>query len=136
MRKGIAEILEEASKNPDRQGKINHLKQNDHAAIRLLLRMAFDKNLVWDLPAGAPPYRPCEFLDQQGNLYQECKRIYLFHKGGNPNLKPAKRETLFIQMLESLDPKDAELVLAIKEKKLPYKGLTQKLVAEAFPELA
>jgi hypothetical protein len=132
-KRGIAEILEEVSKASDRQTKINILRQNDNQALRWILRMAFDKNLVWDLPPGAPPYKPCEQLDQEGNLYNEIKRFYLFHKGGNPNLKSAKRETLFIQMLEYLHPKDAALVCAVKEKKLPYKGITEKLISEALP---
>jgi hypothetical protein len=41
---------------------------------------------------------------------------------------------LFINMLESLHPKDAELIIAAKDKKLP-KGITKKVVNLAFPRL-
>jgi len=37
-------------------------------------------------------------------------------------------------MLESIHPEDAKLMLSVKDKKLPYKGITTKLVQEAFPE--
>jgi hypothetical protein len=39
-------------------------------------------------------------------------------------------------MLESIHPDDARVLLAMKDRKLPYKGLTPKLVAEAFPNMA
>ena len=46
-----------------------------------------------------------------------------------------KRERLFIGILESIHPQDAELVLKMVEKKMPAKGLTRKIVEEAFPGL-
>jgi hypothetical protein len=68
-------------------------------------------------------------------LFAEIRRLYLFLKGGNPNLTKLRRETLFIELLESVHPSDAKILIAIKDKKLPYKGLTAKLVKEAFPGL-
>jgi hypothetical protein len=38
-------------------------------------------------------------------------------------------------VLESIHPKEAKVLIAVKDKKLPYKGLTKKLVEEAFPGL-
>jgi hypothetical protein len=81
------------------------------------------------------PYKPCEFLDQEGRLYAELRRLYLFIEGGNPSLTKVKREYLFIQLLESIDKQDAELLVAVKDKKLPYKGLTASVVKKAFPGL-
>jgi hypothetical protein len=40
---------------------------------------------------------------------------------------------MFIEMLESVDFNDAKLLLALKEKKMPFKSITKKLVMEAFP---
>jgi hypothetical protein len=42
---------------------------------------------------------------------------------------------MFIEFLEALAPADAELIVSIKEKKLPYKGLTEDIVRAAFPGL-
>jgi len=57
-------------------------------------------------------------------------------KGARADSMPAwKRERMFIQMLESIHPADAELVLSMVEKKSPVKFLTKKLVQEAFPKL-
>jgi len=53
----------------------------------------------------------------------------------NSKLPQLKKEVLFVGVLESLDPQDAKLLLAVKDKKMPYKGITKKLVAETFPNL-
>jgi hypothetical protein len=46
-----------------------------------------------------------------------------------------KREALFIQFLEGVDPKDALLIVSAKDKKLPYKGITAKIINQAYPGL-
>jgi hypothetical protein len=132
--RSISEIIDDVIAAPTKDEKIAVFRKNDNVALKILLKMWFDKNLRWALPEGAPPYKPCEFPDQQAMLYQEVKRLYLFHEGGNPNLKPLKREQMFIQLLESMDPKDAKLLLQIKDKKVP-KGISEKLVKESFPGL-
>ena len=48
-------------------------------------------------------------------------------------MKSLRRETMFIEMLESVDFNDAKLLLSLKEKKMPFKSITKKLVMEAFP---
>ena len=42
---------------------------------------------------------------------------------------------MFVALLERLDPKDAEILLAVKDRKLSYKGLSYKLVKDTWPEL-
>ena len=44
-------------------------------------------------------------------------------------------ENQFIQLLEGLHPTEAKLLLNVVKKKLPYKGLTSRLVNQAFPNL-
>jgi hypothetical protein len=51
-------------------------------------------------------------------------------------LKQHRREQLFIELLESVDPGDAKVLIGMKDGKLPYRGMTRKLVADAFPNLA
>lgn len=135
MKLGVAEILENASKLSKKQDKIDYLRKNFNPTIGTILKYAFDPNIVWDLPPGEPPYKPSEFPDAHGMLYTEARRLYLFVKGGNPNLTQLKRESLYIGLLESVHPSDAKLLVAIKDKKLPYKGLTENLIKEAYPGL-
>lgn len=137
MNKGISEILEEASKAKEAKKKIEILQKNSNPTLKMLLKMAFDKNLKWLVPEGSPPYEPNKDPEQQGALYGATKRFYLFleHNGKRANLNQIKRETLFIQLLETLDAKDAKLLCAIKDKKIPYAGITKNLVMKAFPDI-
>ncbi len=131
----ISEVLEKAAALPTKADKVAFLQSNYSVPLTLVLRAALDPNIKWALPEGAPPYTINPYPGQEGALYSEARRLYLFVEGGNPNLTAKKREHLFVQFLEMLTPKDAQLVLAAKEKKLPYKGITAKLVNEAFPGL-
>jgi hypothetical protein len=134
-RKSVSWILDFTSKLPNDEEKVKCLQANDNTAIRTILKFAYDPNIQWALPEGEPPYKPCEYPHQENMLYQEIRRLYLFLVGGNPNLKQLKRESMFIEVLQSVDPDDAKLLLSIKEKKLPYKGLNSKIVLRAFPGL-
>jgi len=38
-------------------------------------------------------------------------------------------------LLETIDKEDAKLLIAVKDKKIPYKGITKKFVEEMYPGL-
>ena len=135
MRLGIFQILEKAAEPKATADKIAVLHQHSSPALHTILKYTYDPNIVWDLPEGQPPYKPCPFPAQEMRLYSEIRRLYLFIKGGNPNLTKLRREALFIELLESIHPSDAALLVHVKDKKLPYKGLTAKVIKEAFPGL-
>lgn len=136
MKKTIYSILKECSEGKSPKERVERLQQYaSNAALLLVLKYAFDPNLKFLLPEGDPPYKPCEFLDQEGRLYAEAKKLYLYVEGGNPNLTKFKRESLFIQLIESIDKNDAILLLSVKDKKLPFKTLTSAIVKQAYPNL-
>lgn len=138
MNKGISEILEEASKQSSSKKKIEILQKYQTPTLKMLLKMAFDKDLKWLLPEGKPPFNENDTPGSQGVLYGATRKFYLFleHNGNKTEMPNLKREMLFIQLLETLDPKDADLLCNIKDKKMPYKGITKKLVEQAFPDIA
>lgn len=133
MKKALSEILSETSKITKKKERIEYLRANTNNALNKIIQMTYD-DTEFDLPEGTPPYKPSEF-DEPGNLYGEIRRLYLFTKDGNPNINNLKRESLFIQMLEFVNADDAKLLIGMKDKKLPYKGLTKLFVQEALPEL-
>lgn len=135
MKKSIYNILKECSEPKSVNDRVALLQKNGLPVIKQLLKYAYDPAIEFDLPAGDPPYKPCEFLDQEGRLYSEARKMYLFVKGGNPALTKFKREMLFIQFIEGIDKNDAILILAIKDKKLPFKTLTSEVVKKAFPDI-
>lgn len=134
-RKSISFILKFTSRLPNEEEKIKCLRANDNSAIRTILKYCYDPNIKWALPEGEPPYTPCEYPHQETMLYNEIRRLYLFLEGGNPNLSQLRREVLFLEILQEIDPEDAKLLLSIKDKKLPYDGLDAKIVLKAFPDL-
>lgn len=135
MRLGIFEVLKQTSEIASYNDRVLFLRNHDGGALRTILKYALDPNIIWDLPDTDPPYKPCPYPGQENILMVESRRLYLFIRGGNPNLKQTRREALYIELLEVVHPEDAKLLNCAKNKKLPYKNLTVKLVNEAFPGL-
>lgn len=134
---GISEILSEISKIKnfqERQAALATCANN--TALIQILHAAFHPEVKFLLPDGAPPFTKLEkSVDAQGTMYREAKKLYLFIDGLSPEIHQLKRETLFVQLLEALDPDDADLLLAVKDKQMPYKGITYDLVHSTFPGL-
>jgi len=135
MKKSIYSILKECAEPKQVKDRVELLQKNANPTLLMLLKYAFDPSIKFLLPEGDPPYKPCEYVDQESRLYQEARKIYLFVEGGNPNLTKFKRESLYIQFIEGIDKNDAILMLAIKDKKLPFKSLTADVIKKAFPDL-
>ena len=67
-------------------------------------------------------------------LKADARRLqYFINTQVGSAMKPLRRETMFVEMLESVDRFDAKLLIAIKDKDMPFKTITMKLVQEALP---
>lgn len=130
----LYDVLEKCAAFKKKEERVLALQANDSLAMKSVLQGIFHPDIKFCLPEGDPPYKPSDF-DEPGRIYQECKKFYIFVEGQAPNVNAIKREKLFIDLLESLPPQDAKLVLAMKEKKNPFKGLTKDVVLAAFPGL-
>ena len=132
----ISDLFKEVEKTTGRKAKVAKLQSfEQNETFMTILQAAFDARVVWELPEGDPPYEePEDMMDNTGGLYQEARKLYMFTKNSrSANIHSIKRERLFIEMLESIHPNEAKLLLSIKNKKVPYKGITKKLIDEAFP---
>ena len=133
----LVTILEDVAKAKNKKEKKEVLlKHGDNGALKEILKYTYDPNIKFLLPPGNPPYK--SEVDETENptyLYGLVRKLYLFVEGGNPNLKSQRREYLFISLLESIHPKEAEILLQVKDKKLKCNGLTYNLVKETFPRL-
>lgn len=136
MYKTLYEELSIISELKTVKEKIEALLQHKRSdAFKILFAYAYSEEIKWLLPSGNPPYKAMQPINMESRLLNELRRLYLFVEGGNTNLTNNKREHLFIQLLESVDPMDAILLLAVKDKKMPFKGLTKKIAHQTFPEL-
>lgn len=134
MRLMISEILENASKLRNRDAKINYLRENDSLFLRRILSACYDVRSVWLLPDDDPHYTPAHSSTNHTMLFSESRKLPYF-MDAYPGLKQSRRETMFIEFLESIHPKDAAMMLKIRKKKMPYTGITEAIVREAFPDL-
>lgn len=131
------EILQKASEEKSRADKIDYLKKHSNNwALKDVLRGTFDDAVKWNLPPGKPPYEPAAKSSHPSNLTQHNKKFaYFIPNGPGAKMAAVKREKIFLDILESIHPKDADLLVGMINKKLPIKGITKKIVQEAFPDL-
>lgn len=135
MKQYVYEVFEELNKKTKKEDKIKVLKENESWALKDIIRGSMDSTVIWNLPAGAPPYTAAPEHSHPANLLRENTKFKYFVKGGQGDSMPAvKRESIFIGILEGVHPDDALLVIDMINKKKP-KGLTRPIVEEAFPDL-
>jgi len=134
----ISEILQKVSNAKTKPEKVKILQQNNSPALRAVLIANFDESIISELPEGSVPYTPNEVPEETDHttLHQEYRKLYYFFRGGAPQLNRGKREIMFIQMLESLHAREAEVVCLMKDKKIGKRWkITKQCVEEAFPQI-
>ena len=136
IKKHIYEVLELVEKASKKEEKINILKSNESWALKDVLRATYDDAIQFLLPGGKPPYTPSQEGSIPSTLLKQNVQFKFFVKGGpGEKMLPVKRERIFINVLEAVHPNDAELLVKMINKESLGKGITKKLVQEAFPGL-
>ena len=131
------EVLQKVSNAKTKAQKIKLLNDFNSPALRAILIANFDESVISMLPDGEVPYKKNDAPEETEHtkLIQEYRKLYLFFKGG-ANISQARRETLFIQLLEGLHAKEAEVLSLVKDKKIGKRWkITRQCVEEAFPNI-
>ncbi len=160
----VFEILELASKQRSNAKKVEVLKTYEHDSLKSVFIWNFDDTVVSLLPEGDVPYGNIEEqtvysgslsenlskevdggesatgqdLDGRGktSLRREYQNLYNFVKGGNGSLSAIRREMMFINLLRGLHPKEAEILILTKDKKLTDKyKISLENIKEAYPDI-
>ena len=160
----VFEVLELASKQRSNANKVEVLKTYEHDSLKSIFIWNFDESVISLLPEGEVPYANVEEqsvysgtlsdnlrreslggesatgqdLDGRGktSLRREYQNLYHYLKGGNDSLTTIRREMMFINLLQGLHPKEAELLILIKDKKLTNKyKISFENVKEAYPDI-
>jgi hypothetical protein len=135
MAKLIHEIIVEAGKKRSKAEKVECLKQNESWALKDILRGTYDDAVQWLIPEGTPPYTPNKEESTPSNLIRQNTQFrYLVDSPDARNVLKAKRENIYIRLLESIHPLDAEIVINMVSKKA-IKGISKAVVQEAYPGL-
>lgn len=131
----IFEIFDKVSKAKTKKEKMEILRHNDCVALRDVCRGFFDESIQWTLPPGKPPYVANLPKSVPSTLLKQNKQFKYFVKGGvGDQVAAYKREQIFISVLESIHPLDAEILIDMINK-TPVKGITKPLIEESFPGL-
>lgn len=108
-------------------------------AIRTLLQANYKDSVVFDLPPGAPPFnqQPAIAGLQTRHIEKAIYDLAYLVKGAKKPIPLVKREMVFIKLLETCHPADAQILIACKDKKLKdlYPTLTEACVKKAYPNL-
>ena len=160
----VFEILELASKQRSNAKKIEVLKTYEHDSLKSVLIWNFDETVISLLPEGDVPYgdvkdqnvysgtlsqnlsreasggESATVQDLQGrgrtSLRKEYQNLYHYVRGGNDTLSTIRREMMFINLLQGLHPKESEVLILTKDKKLTDKyKITFENVKESFPDI-
>ena len=132
----VRETFEVIGKAKTREEKRDLLKQRENFATKAILQLNFHPSVKWFLPPGSPPYTPSTEGDMTSNsLHYEIKKMDYYTDPSPHDLPMLRRESMFVGLLERLDPEDAKLLIDVKDGKLSYKGLTYKLVKDTWPDL-
>ena len=128
----LAEIVNTACEMKTKEEKVAWLQKHNSKPLRNIMKIMYDKSLKLNIPNSEPPYVASEMPESHGLLYRESRKLQYFVEGfGGDHIKPIRREQLFIQMLESVDKQDSQLLLKmLKQKALT--GMTAKVLQEAL----
>ena len=134
----IFEILDLVSQQRTREKRIQILKEYETESLKSIFIWNFDDTVVSMIPEGEVPYKQNEVPigTDHTSLRREYQQLYHFVKGGNDSLTTIRRETMFIQILEGLHPREAEILCLVKDKKLSTKyKVDLDLIKEAYPDI-
>ena len=135
----IHEIFELVSEQRTKAKRVEILKEYRDDSLTAILIWNFDERVQSAVPEGQVPYKENEVPvgTDHTSLRREWKTLYHFIKGGNDSLSSLRRESMFIQLLEGLHPKEAEIICLVKDKNLRdvYPKVTIDVVQEAFPDI-
>ena len=132
------EILELVSEQKTDAKKVAILREYECDILKSLFIWNFDDSVISLLPVGNVPYKPNEspLGTDHSSLRREQRSLYNFVKGGNDQLSTIRRETIFIQMLEGLHPKEADIVIAVKDGNLEdMYDVPFEVVEDAYPDI-
>jgi hypothetical protein len=138
--KNIYEIFDDFEMAWSKQEKIKVIEKNLSPLFVEVLRLTFHPDFQWKVKEYPENY--IEDYTKHGGLSEcqlntELRKLYLFQQGhpSAENLTPRKQKELLIQLLESLEPREAEVVMGIFRKDQGVEGLTYEFVKECFPDM-
>lgn len=136
----VFEVLEDLRKITSEDNKVEYLRDNfnGHRPLHYILKMNYCSNIASMLPDGTPPYTKNETDGPtSASLWQYLNVFPVFVRSAQSSkMKMLQIENTFIEMLEAVEPEEAEVVCLAKDRKLEQKyDISLSLIDKAFPGL-
>lgn len=138
--KALYEIFDEFENARSKKEKMAVIGSNLSQTLVDVLKLTYHPDYKWKVKELPENYKvPTDMLPgiTYDSLNAQLRRLYMFLEGNQTaeTLTDKRRNELLVQMLESIEPREAEVILGIFQKDLGVKGLDYKFVKEAFPDL-
>jgi len=134
----ISEILRKVNNAKTKAEKSELLNKYNSQALRSLFIWNFDESITSAIPEGDVPFT--KNMAPEGTdhtrLENEGRKFFYFIKGAS-TISQSKREQIFLGMIESLHPDEAEVLCLVKDKNLQKKftRVSRALIEETFPQI-
>ena len=131
----ILNDIEMAKTEEKRVEGIRHFAAQ-YPSFKDYLRCLLDDRIAFNLPEGRPPFTPSHEVHHPTTWHKRHLDLGYFVKGGKgQTMAQVKRESMWINLLESIHPEDAVLVADSADKRGGPDWLTKEIVEEALPNL-
>ena len=160
----IHEVLSLADAQNSNAKKVEVLKNYEHDCLKVLFVWNFDSSVISLLPPGEVPYGESnaqttfagtlsdniareaaggesatgQDLDGRNKttIRREYQNFYHYVQGGNGSLSTVRREMMFIDLLQGLHPREAEILVLVKDKDLGTKyNISLDNVKQAYQDI-
>ena len=160
----IHEVLSLADVQNSNAKKVEVLRNYEHDCLKVLFVWNFDSSVISLLPPGEVPYGESnaqttfagtlsdniareaaggesatgQDLDGRNKttIRREYQNFYHYVQGGNGSLSTVRREMMFIDLLQGLHPREAEILVLVKDKDLGTKyNISLDNVKQAYQDI-
>ena len=160
----VFEILDAASSQRSKAKKVEALRRYEHPSVKMIFVWNFDDSVISLLPPGEVPYGETnaqttfagslseniareaqggesatgQDLDGRNKttIRREYQNFYHYVQGGNGSLSTVRREMMFIDLLQGLHPREAEILVLVKDKDLGTKyNISLDNVKQAYQDI-
>lgn len=160
----LFEVLDLVVRQKTNAKKIEVLQEYKDPSLMAVMIWNYDPSIHSALPPGDVPFADAreigvigndttfsdslnkqlkseDMIDSYGSnnrtsIRNEYVNFYNYIKGGNNVLPGVRRETMFINLLHGLHPREAEIICLVKDKRLQDKyNISFEVVQQAFPEI-
>lgn len=136
--KQLYEIFDEFEMAENEDQAINILRSGGYP-MKEVLRGTFHPGATFVFKEPVPyKYQQTPVGMGYSSIHKELTRAYLFienHPDVSPNLTIERKKEILIQILEALEPREADIYMNMILKRTDVEGLTYEIAKKAFPEI-